>query len=82
VTKSWCNEGITKAIIKIPGYVMQPELRRDRTDTANEIVGGLLVYTRTGITVLTIDKGHAMDQYCSLRLVDGSSEVSAPSKNP
>jgi hypothetical protein len=55
----------------VPGYDLQPELRKDRADTANGIGGGLLVYVRNGLTVLPIDKNLAMGQYCSFRLDDG-----------
>jgi hypothetical protein len=71
VTESWCNGNVTSAYLSVPGYDLQPELRKDRADTANGIGGGLLVYVRNGLTVLPIDKNLAMGQYCSFRLDDG-----------
>ncbi len=75
VTESWCNQKVTNAFLSIPGYEVQPDLRRDRSDTVRGIGGGLLVYVRTGLTILPIDKCLDMDQYCSFRVLDGSSDV-------
>jgi hypothetical protein len=75
VTESWCHTGITDAFLKIPGYEIQPDVRKDRKDTVNGVGGGLLVYTRCGTTFLSINKGLIMEQYCSFRLTDSYSNV-------
>ncbi len=75
MTESWCHTGITDAFLKIPGYEIQPDVRKDRKDTVNGVGGGLLVYTRCGTTFLSINKGLIMEQYCSFRLTDSYSNV-------
>jgi hypothetical protein len=70
VTESWCNINVTNAYLKVPGYELQPDLRIDRSDTANGIGGGLLVYAKEGLNVLSVDKNHAMEQYCSFKIDD------------
>ena len=37
-------------------YVLEPDMRRDRTDTTNGIGGGLLVYAKQGLRILPYDK--------------------------
>jgi hypothetical protein len=66
VAESWCHVKVTDAFLRIHGYELQPDLRRDRTDTLNRIGGGLLVYTRIGTTVLLIDRPITMKQFCCL----------------
>ena len=55
LTESWCNPSINDTDLTIPGYQLEQELRKDRTDTANGIVGGLLVYSRSGQTILPLN---------------------------
>jgi hypothetical protein len=33
ITETWCNAEITDAYLNLPGYEVQQDLRRDRTDT-------------------------------------------------
>lgn len=50
---------MTSANLSVPGYDLQPELRRDRADTATAIKGvggGLLVHVRHGLPVLATKK--------------------------
>jgi len=63
VTESWCHPGIADSYLSINGYQLQPELRVDRSDTANGIGGGLLVYSRDGLDILPCDKVLKFDQY-------------------
>ena len=37
-------------------YVLEPDMRRDSTDTTNGIGGGLLVYAKQGLRILPCDK--------------------------
>ena len=46
LTETWCNNTIDNALLTIPGYGI--EIRKDRTDTAQGIGGGLIVYARQG----------------------------------
>jgi hypothetical protein len=71
ITESWCSENVTNAYLKITGYKLQPELRKDRADTLNGIGGGLLVYVRNRLTVLPIDKNIPVNQYCTFKFDDG-----------
>ena len=40
ITESWCNEEGSNALLNIPGYCIEPELRLNQTDTLNGIGGG------------------------------------------
>ena len=64
ITESWCNKNISNSVIKLDGYELCSELRRDRTDTTNGIGGGLLVYVKYGRTVLPCDKDSSFNQFC------------------
>ena len=44
LTESWCNPSINNTDLSIPGYQLENELRRDRSDTLNGLGGGLIVY--------------------------------------
>ena len=68
VTESWCNEKISDNIIKIKGYEIVTDLRKDRADTTNGIGGGLLVYARTGLVVLSIDQTNNFNQYVNFKI--------------
>ena len=54
---------------------MQQDLRKDRTDTANGIGGGLLVYTRPGLDILPCDLNSDFNQYCKFSLASESEQV-------
>ena len=56
LTETWCNPSITVADLSIPGYQLETELRKDRTDTVNGLGGGLLVYSKKGLKILPVDK--------------------------
>lgn len=62
ITESWCNGSITDAFLQLDNYNL--EIREDRTDTANGIGGGLLVYAKKGITISRRDKSSSFNQYC------------------
>jgi hypothetical protein len=57
ITESWCNATINNAFLSLPGYELQQDLRLDREDTADGRGGGLLVYSKQGLKVLSIDSG-------------------------
>ena len=72
--ESWCNSSISDANLGLVGYELQQELWSDKTDTANGIGGGLVVYSRTGVEVLSCDKNIDFNQYCKFKLkCDGDS---------
>ena len=70
ITEAWCNEEISDAFLSIPGYTLQQDLRTDRADTAGGRGGGLLVYTKIGITILSLDKVVTFNQYCKFLIGD------------
>ena len=75
VTESWCREDISDAFLKLPGYMLQTELRKDRADTANGIGGGLLVYAKPSLNVLFVDSGSDFNQHCSFKIVTETEEL-------
>jgi hypothetical protein len=44
--ESRSNSNVTNGYLKLPGYDLQPELRKDRSDMASGIGEGLLVYVK------------------------------------
>ena len=70
LTETWCNPSISNATLAIPGYQLETELRTDRSDTANGIGGGLLVYTKLGLKILPCDKyrTNEFNQFCCFRV--------------
>ena len=63
ITESWCNNNISDNILNIDGYELISDLRRDRNDTTNGIGGGLLVFARKGLVILSIDMTNNFNQY-------------------
>ena len=70
VTESWCNNSITDAFLAIDGYDLQPDLRLDRGDTGGGRGGGLLVYGKTGLTILKTDNQSDFDQHVQFKVSD------------
>ena len=74
LTETWCNDQITDMFLKIPGYELQIDLRRDRMDTRNGIGSGLLVYAKNGVNVLTLDNVVNFNQYCTFKVGEKKEE--------
>jgi hypothetical protein len=70
VTETWCNDQITNAFLTIPGYDLQQDLRKDRLNTDRGRGGGLLVYSKAGLPVLSIDIEDTVHQYCKFKVKD------------
>ena len=68
VTESWCNKNITNALIQLDGFELCSDLRIDREDTSNGIGGGLLVFVKNGLTILSCDVKSSFVQYCKFKL--------------
>ena len=64
VTETWCNSEINNAYLGLNGYELQPDLRLDRCDTDRGRRGGLLVYTKIGLQILSCDSGVDFVQHC------------------
>ena len=70
VTETWANDAISNAYLSINGYELQPDLRVDRADTAQGRGGGLLVYTKIGVTAVKLDSNSDFSQHCTFKIMD------------
>ena len=70
LTETWCNGKISSAVLSIDGYELVPELRMDRTNTGGGRGGGLIIYARSGIPILKIDRTILNSQLCSFTIND------------
>jgi len=68
LTETWLHSNIDSATLYIPGFTVEPELRRDRNDTTNGIGGGLLVYKRDSLDLMVIPNSKTFNQYCSFKV--------------
>ena len=73
ITESWTHDGITKAYLTIPDYEIVA--RKDRTDTADGRGGGLLVYRRSGLTVVEEDVDSEFNQLLSVSVQTSGSPL-------
>ena len=71
LTETWCNASVPDAALAIPGDQLETDLCMDGTDTANRIGGGLLVYTKLGLRILSIDKfkQNKFNQFCCFKVI-------------
>ena len=51
ICETWCNSDVTNAMLNVPGYFIEPDLRVDRKDTMNGIGGGFIVYVKEGLII-------------------------------
>jgi hypothetical protein len=70
ITESWCHKDINDAFLSMPGYELQHELRRDREDTKEGRGGGLLVYAKQGLNILSCDSNIDFVQHCKFYVHD------------
>ena len=70
LTETWCNSEIPDAALFIEGYELIPDLRMDRTNTGGGRGGGIIVYARSGISALKIDRTILYSQLCSFLVND------------
>ena len=75
VTESWCSSEITNSELSIENYFIDPSLRQDRKDTSNGIGGGLLVYVKNGLKILTVDNTVDFNQYCRFNVLSDDNKV-------
>ena len=75
VTESWCSSEITNSELSIENYFIDPSLRQDRKDTSNGIGGGLLVYVKNGLKILTVDNTVDFNQYCRFNVLSDDNNV-------
>ena len=74
ITETWLNPNISNAILNMPNYVIDDELRKDRTDTARGIGGGLLAYYRNDIVVQPKIVDNDFNQFCSFQVLNNNEE--------
>ena len=70
IIESWCSEDISDAFLSIPGYELQTNLRVDREDTAGGRGGGLLVYSKSVLKILSCDRVVPFNQHCIFKVHD------------
>ena len=59
----------------MPRYTIEESLRKDRKNTMHGIGGGIIVYVRLGLTVLSFDNFNSdFNQYCSFNVLSSDSE--------
>ena len=75
MTESWCNPSVADTDLTLPGYQLEQELRKDRTDTNNGIGGGLLVYSRNGHKVLPMAINNNFHQHVSFKILTSGNPV-------
>ena len=68
LSETWNSDKITNAMLSIPGYSLEPELRMDRKDTTNGIGGGLMVYIKDGISIKPDSLTNPFNQYCKFTI--------------
>ena len=73
LTETWCNNTIDNALLTIPGYGI--EIRKDRTDTAQGIGGGLIVYARQGWRLEEEEDTNDFNQHCKFRVKCGGVDI-------
>ena len=67
VTETWCNDRVSTPYLNINGYRI--ELRLDRSDTSNGIGGGIMVYIKSDLTILSNDKTEVnFNQFLSFKI--------------
>ena len=70
ICETWCNEKISNSVLNIEGYKI--ELRCDRTNTTNGIGGGLIVYCKHSIKILSVDTDSHFTQFVKFVLSDAN----------
>ncbi len=77
LTETWCNGTAENTTLEIENYKIETDLRRDRSDTANGIGGGILVYSRQEIKILPSDKHQhsKFNQFCTSSVVTQSEKL-------
>ena len=79
VTETWCNEEVSTAMLNIQGYNIEPELRKDRTDTLNGIGGGILVYAKEELIIKPVEVNNDMNMFSRFEILskdDGRDNLS------
>ena len=70
ITETWCNEGVSTALLNIHGYNIDPELRLDRRDTINGIGGGLIVYSRDNLIIKPVSDSNEFNMFTRFDIIN------------
>ena len=60
LTETWLNDSFNNVALSLTGYILQSDLRLDKSTSASGIGGGLVVYTKSGLEVC---KTNRFEQY-------------------
>ena len=66
-------------MLNIQGYNIEPELRKDRTDTLNGIGGGILVYAKEELIIKPVEVNNDMNMFSRFEILskdDGTDNLS------
>ena len=74
VTETWCNENTTNAMLSMPGYSIEPDLRVDRRDTLNGIGGGVMVYAKDGLIIKPIPVENDYNMFVRFKIISSESK--------
>ena len=74
VTETWCNDTVTNAMLNIPGYCIEPDLRIDRVDTLNGIGGGVIVYAKEGLIIKPVEVENEFNMFVRFKVASGSKD--------
>ena len=74
---------MSNAILNIPGYCIEPELKMDQTDTLNGIGGGLIVYAKENLIIKPLPRKNEFNMFDEFEIISGGSVdiVSQSEKN-
>ena len=74
VTETWCNDTVTNAMLSVPGYSIEPDLRMDRTDTLNGIGGELIVCAKDGLILKPVTVKNEFNMFVRFSVVTESKD--------
>jgi len=72
ICETWCNSDVTNAMLNVPGYFIEPDLRVDRKDTTNGIGGGLIVYVKEGLMIKPSIVNNNFNQFTQFEVLNKS----------
>ena len=73
VTESWTNNDIGNDLLRIDGYEIVDRL--DRNDTARGRGGGIVIYAKSNIDVMTEEKKTKFNQCSTVKIKSRSEDV-------
>ena len=74
ITETWCNDEISNALLNVPGYNIEPDLRKDRNDTMNGIGGGILVYVRNDLVIKPVSVNNDFNMFVQFEVINSTNK--------